>query len=178
MIRLRILQYSEHPDWSAADITLYRYPYSDLALFNLHISPHFVIYNTGRKISDHIGNKNLTAEAARDLYGIMAPSELFETLVNILAIYRAWMSVKVPSQFTNGKSIMISARAPKDKDPDDSDDDSLSGVSDSDKYDDISDTEFIDRIEGWRENVRNSIDKLDASSSALFERSETGIGRR
>lgn len=232
--------------------TKHRYPYSKLANINLHIYPHYIIYHTGKKISSHIGDENLTAETARNLYRIEAPSELFDILVKVLDIYRAWMSVNVPPHFKKGKSKSTKAR--KDKDPggsgagtqngphdgpalkssqsnfrhgmqrrshtlknqdiqgpnddlpddspnsdllddltfctenpsnpikngddhkcgrNDSDNDSLSGFYDSDNYDDISDAEFIERIDGWREDVSINVDNLEASTSALFESSGT-----
>ena len=88
----------DHP---TATTESYTYPFSTLPTIKLHIPPHHVIYNTGRKLDNHIRNgEKITPKSAEELY---RAGEASAHLNTVLELYRAWMSIEVPPSFINDR---------------------------------------------------------------------------
>ena len=88
----------DHP---TATTKSYTYPFSTLPTIKLHIPPHHIIYNTGRKLDNHIRNgEKITPKSAEELY---RAGEASAHLNIVLELYRTWMSIEVPPSFINDR---------------------------------------------------------------------------
>ena len=75
----------------------YPWPFEELPTFRLHLLPHHVIYNTGRKMAEYVpAGQFINLKIALALYESVATLARMHI---VLEIYRAWMSVEVPPSF-------------------------------------------------------------------------------
>jgi hypothetical protein len=80
----------DHSNRSAAGphYVHHKYPFSTLGRLQSHAHPHFVIYNTGKKLTGKIGPLDIVNNAERCM-GI-SYAEALTCLIRIQAIYNSW----------------------------------------------------------------------------------------
>ena len=92
-------------------------PYSNFGPLTSHIHPHFVIFNTGKKLSStlvqHVTKMILT------LGQTVPHSDAFAMVVAMQRLYTAWSKVDVPKQFYDTMGTPQRFHRPSDEGQDD-----------------------------------------------------------
>ena len=89
-----------YPDVNGRDHETHFPPYSNLGPLTSHIHPHFVVFNTGKKLSSSKFLSQHVSEMILSLSQIVSPlSKALAAMMAIQRLYTAWTEVQVPDHF-------------------------------------------------------------------------------
>lgn len=88
------------PDANSRDHETHFPPFSNLGPLESHVRPHFVVFNSGQKLSNPKSLGRHAANMGLALKQIVPPSiDAFEMVVTMQSLYAAWTEVQVPDDF-------------------------------------------------------------------------------